>query len=139
MSTALPDHKTLAELEEKFDPEMRFRPTVSPATQFVKWGLIALSLFHFYTAGFGLLRETTHRGVHLAFVLGLVFLVFAATRRSSDTISKHSWLTPGGVPIVDWLLALCAVVGLVADLLSVNRRLLEDIQLSGRLRDWREQ
>ena len=32
--------------------------------------LFALSCFHYYTAGFGLLRETTHRGIHLAFVLG---------------------------------------------------------------------
>ncbi len=32
--------------------------------------------------------------------------------------------------------ALCAVIGLVADLLSVNRRLLEDIQASNRRRDW---
>jgi hypothetical protein len=33
--------------------------------------------------------------------------------------------------------ALCAVLGLLADLLTVNRRLLEDIQFSGRQRDWR--
>lgn len=32
--------------------------------------------------------------------------------------------------------SLCAVIGLVADLLSVNRRLLEDIQASNRRRDW---
>ena len=31
---------------------------------------------------------------------------------------------------------LCVVVGLIADLLSVNRRLLEDIQASNRRRDW---
>lgn len=110
MSTALPDHKTLAELEEKFDPEMRFRPTVSPATQFVKWGLIALSLFHFYTAGFGLLAETTHRGVHLAFVLALIFLVFAGSKKLQDTKLSHSLVSPGGVPLLDWVLAaVCAV------------------------------
>ena len=34
--------------------------------------------------------------------------------------------------------ALCAVVGLVADLLSVNRRLLEDIQARGRRQDWHQ-
>ena len=27
--------------------------------------LFALSCFHYYTAGFGLLQETTHRGVHI--------------------------------------------------------------------------
>ena len=48
--------------------------------------LIALSCFHYYTAGFGLLRETTHRGVHLAFVLGLIFIVFA--RKRATTIAS---------------------------------------------------
>ena len=69
-------HAKARELEEKFDPEMRFRPLAPPAALIVAALLIVLSCFHYYTAGFGLLRETTHRGVHLAFVLGLVFLVF---------------------------------------------------------------
>ena len=68
------------ELEEKYDPEMRFRPLVPPASLVVGTLLIILSCFHYYTAGFGLLRETTHRGIHLAFVLGLVFLVFPARK-----------------------------------------------------------
>ncbi len=109
-NTALPDDKTLQELEEKFDPEMRFRPTVPPATQIVKWLLIALSCFHFYTAGFGLLQEVTHRGVHLAFVLGLIFMVFAGSKLSADRAVASSWLAPGGIPLIDWLLgAACAV------------------------------
>ena len=69
MSTTALDDKKLQELEEKFDPEMRFRPSLPPATAIIKWLLIALSCFHYYTAGFGLLRETTHRGVHLALSL----------------------------------------------------------------------
>jgi TRAP transporter 4TM/12TM fusion protein len=103
------DEKKLQELEEKFDPEMRFRPTATPATQAVKWLLIALSCFHYYTAGFGLLPETTHRGVHLAFVLGLIFLVFAADKKSNDQPPRHGALFIGGVPLLDWVLALaCA-------------------------------
>lgn len=103
------DDKKLQELEEKFDPEMRFRPVVPPAVHIVKWLLIALSCFHFYTAGFGLLRETTHRGVHLAFVLGLIFLVFAASKKALEHPKPHSLMNPGGVPLVDWLLGLaCA-------------------------------
>jgi TRAP transporter 4TM/12TM fusion protein len=75
----------------------------------VKWLLIILSGFHFYTAGFGLLRETTHRGVHLAFVLGLIFLVFAATKSDADSTVSKSRLNIGGVPLIDWLLGLaCA-------------------------------
>ena len=103
------DMRDLQELEEKFDPEMRFRPTLPPASVIVKWLLIILSGFHYYTAGFGLLRETTHRGVHLAFVLGLIFLVFAAFKSDADTTVSKSRLSIGGVPLVDWLLGLaCA-------------------------------
>lgn len=106
--TAL-DERKLQELEEKFDPEMRFRPTVHPATWLVMALLIALSLFHYYTAGFGLMRETTHRGIHLAFVLGLIFLVFPRTRRTYDAPVAAGWPSPGGVPLSDWLLGLgCA-------------------------------
>lgn len=109
ITTALPDDKTLLELEEKFDPEMRFRPSVPPATQIIKWLLVALSCFHYYTAGFGLLQEVTHRGVHLAFVLGLIFLVFSASKKAQAEPAAHSWASPGGVPLVDWLLGLaCA-------------------------------
>ena len=75
------------ELEQKYDPEMRFRPLVPPATLVVGGLLIVLSCFHYYTAGFGLLRETTHRGIHLAFVLGLVFLVFPARKSQSLPIA----------------------------------------------------
>jgi TRAP transporter 4TM/12TM fusion protein len=104
-ATLLPDDQKLQELEEQFDPEMRFRPTLPPATQIVKWLLIALSCFHYYTAGFGLLQEITHRGVHLAFVLGMIFLVFAASASSANRDVKSTLLNPGGVPLVDWLLA----------------------------------
>ena len=97
------DEKHVQELEEKFDPDMRFRPVVPPASVIVKWLLVALSCFHYYTAGFGLLRETTHRGVHLAFVLGLIFVVFAATKKWSDRRRPASWWAPGGVPLGDWL------------------------------------
>ena len=100
------DTKKTTELEERYDPEMRFRPLFPPATFIVGALLIVLSCFHYYTAGFGLLRETTHRGIHLAFVLGLVFLVFPARKALLEKARAHSWLAPGGVPLVDWVLAL---------------------------------
>ena len=43
--------------------------------------LFGLSCFHYYTAGFGLLQETLHRGIHIACVLGLIFLVFSWNRK----------------------------------------------------------
>src|SRR4051812_30983 len=111
MSSAEIDPRALVQLEEKFDPEMRFRPTVPPATVIVKWLLIVLSCFHYYTAGFGLLRETTHRGVHLAFVLGLIFLVFAGSK-SERTARSSAW-RPGGVPLLDWLIALAVAASVL--------------------------
>ena len=107
------DPARLQALEEKFDPEMRFRPTVPPATRIVTVLLIALSCFHYYTAGFGLLQETTHRGVHLAFVLGLIFLVFAARGSTADRSVTSSWVSPGGVPLADWLLALAVAASVL--------------------------
>lgn len=100
------DERDLQALEAKFDPEMRFRPLAPPATTVVGALLILLSVFHYYTAGFGLLQEVTHRGVHLAFVLGLIFLVFPHRKALLERSAAHLWSAPGGVPLIDWLLAL---------------------------------
>jgi TRAP transporter 4TM/12TM fusion protein len=100
-------------IEEKFDPEVRFRSLRPGVAWLVSLLLFALSAFHYYTAGFGLLREVTHRGVHMAFVLGLIFLVFAASSRSRDQIRDSTVWRPGGVPLYDWLLALAAVVSVL--------------------------
>ena len=65
------DPEKAKELEEKFDSEIRFRPLAPAAGWIVGTLLVVLSLFHYYTAGFGLLPEMVHRGIHLSFVLGL--------------------------------------------------------------------
>jgi TRAP transporter 4TM/12TM fusion protein len=109
MSTLVIDEKAAAELEAKYDSEMRFRPMANVALRTVTFLLIALSVFHYYTAGFGLLREATHRGVHLAFVLGLIFLVFAFNKKVSVQQSS-SWHHPLGLPLYDWVFAVLAVV-----------------------------
>ena len=102
------DEKAVAELEAKYDSEMRFRPMANIAATTVTTLLIALSCFHYYTAGFGLLREATHRGVHLAFVLGLIFLVFAFNKKAAAQ-QQSSWHHPLGLPLYDWLCAIAAV------------------------------
>lgn len=66
-------------------------------------------------------------------LLGVRFVVLLALQGSAGNVQS---LILAAMLIL--LGALCFVLGLLADLLSVNRRLLEDIQLSGRLRDWRE-
>ena len=101
--------KDLAELEAELDPEMSFRPLLPRAGWLVAGLLFALSSFHYYTAGFGLLQETTHRGIHMAFVLGLIFLVFSATKGTSKTPAASSALAPLGIGLVDWVCAIAAV------------------------------
>ncbi|MBE7425241.1 MAG: TRAP transporter permease [Ideonella sp.] len=112
MTTTTIDDRQVNELEQKFDPEMRFRPTWPPASTLLAALLIALSCFHYYTAGFGLLREATHRGVHLAFVLGLIFIVFGFRRTHGEAAVRSAW-APGGVPLVDWLLAVAVAVAVL--------------------------
>jgi TRAP transporter 4TM/12TM fusion protein len=109
MSTTAIDDKAVAELESKYDSEMRFRPMANVALKTVTFLLIALSAFHYYTAGFGLLREATHRGLHLAFVLALIFLVFAFNKKTQSQ-EKSSWHHPLGLPLYDWLFSIAAVV-----------------------------
>ena len=99
------DHSGVRHLEEKYDPELQFRPLQPPASWLTGGLLVTLSLFHYYTAGFGILREAVHRGIHLAFVLGLIFLVFDIRSGRQPEVDK---LRPGGVPMYDWLLAVIA-------------------------------
>lgn len=105
-----PSAAELARLEEELDPEMQFRKVPQRTAMLIGGLLLALSAFHYYTAGFGLLRETTHRGIHLAFVLGLIFLVFSGRKRDAQTVHASSFMRPGGVPLHDWLCALAAAV-----------------------------
>jgi TRAP transporter 4TM/12TM fusion protein len=101
----------IQKLEEELDPEMRFRPLLPKAAWIVAGLLFALSCFHYYTAGFGLLRETTHRGIHMAFVLGLIFLVFPAFASRAAKEPKSTLLRPLGIGIADWLMAFAAAAG----------------------------
>jgi len=104
------DAARLQKLEEQLDPEMQFRPLAPQAGWLVAGLLLALSSFHYYTAGFGLLPEATHRGVHLSFVLGLIFLVFPWRRSRSTEPLRASLLTPFGIPVIDWAMAIAAVI-----------------------------
>jgi TRAP transporter 4TM/12TM fusion protein len=100
----------LQKLEAELDPEMRFRPLRTTAVWLVSGLLFALSCFHYYTAGFGLLPEQTHRGIHISFVLGLIFLVFPTFKLRSALPMPASVMRPLGIGLHDWLLAIAAVV-----------------------------
>jgi TRAP transporter 4TM/12TM fusion protein len=97
----------LHEIERKYDPELAFRPTGRGIALFISACLVAMSVYHFYASGFGLIRELLHRGIHLSFVLGLVFLLFSWRR--GDAPGGPAWLRISGVPVLDILFALLAV------------------------------
>src|SRR5437868_7139853 len=107
---AEPDDAKIQKLESELDPEMRFRPLLPAAGWIVAVALFGLSCFHYYTAGFGLLPETLHRGIHISCVLGLIFLVFSWSQKGNATTPRASLFAPLGIGIVDWLCAIAAVV-----------------------------
>ena len=72
----------------KYDPELRFRQATGITLKLTFYMTLILSLFHIYTAGFGVLQEWRHRAFHLAFVLPLVFFLYSI-RKETVTEAKH--------------------------------------------------
>ena len=65
----------LAEIERKFDPETAFRPTGRMIGFMIAVALVAMSVYHFYASGFGLVRELVHRGIHSVVCVGACVLI----------------------------------------------------------------
>lgn len=95
-------------LEKRYDSEMSFRPLAGPVAGLASCGLVALSAFHYYTAGFGILVEHWHTAVHLAAVLALSFLMFGHTKAVQR--GAPAPLAVLGVPAFDWAAALLSIV-----------------------------
>ena len=100
----------LQAIEQRFDPETRFRILSAPLTLVVMVILFLLSTYHFYTAGFGIPRATTHAGGHMGVTLFLVFLSFSAR---GVRVMRPGVLAPMGLPLADWVLALSAVAAAI--------------------------
>ena len=98
----------LAEIERKYDPETAFRATGKILGFWISAALVAMSVYHFYASGFGLVRELVHRGIHLSFVLGLVFLLFGL-RKSNNNMQSKVWYRFDGVPLADMMMAVLAI------------------------------
>lgn len=96
-----------SELEQTFDREQRFRPLPAVLQQLTVGLLVLMTVYHFYAAGFGNIRELWHRGIHISFVLGLGFLLFAAGRGRSHKLGL-------GLDVVAALLAVAAALYLPA-------------------------
>lgn len=90
----------LDEIIRKYDTESRFRLLKGWQAKLVTVLAVAMSIFHFYTSGFGLLLSQEQGAVHLAFTLALVFLLYPITSKLSKT---------KGIPWYDFILAGLAV------------------------------
>ncbi|KAF2958581.1 C4-dicarboxylate ABC transporter permease [Thermotoga sp. Ku-13t] len=67
---------------------------------FAFFSLVAMAIFHIYTAVFGTFEAYLQRNIHLAFALPLAFIFYPATKNSPKD----------RVPWYDWLLAVLALL-----------------------------
>lgn len=104
------DFNKARELEEQYDPEIQFRDTWGLVRWLVIGLLFTLSAFHYYTSGFGVLEAHLHTGVHLAFVLGLIFIVFPIRAGKPISPETEVWWCKGGVPLYDWLFFILTII-----------------------------
>lgn len=101
------DLEAAEKLEKATDSELRFRNLSGLAAPIVSAALVALSVFHYWTAGFGIMTEHWHKAIHLAAVLALVFIMFPGGRIFSF---GPKW---GGVPVLDWALATAIIIATI--------------------------
>lgn len=97
----------LRALEEEYDPETRFRKVLPPIAILSSVILFLLSCYHFYTAGYGIPRATTHRGFHMGVTIFLIYISFSALSDNRHKISRFGIL---GIPLIDWAFALTGAV-----------------------------
>lgn len=97
------DNVNVAELIEKYDSEARYRKYAGIMALIIAVLAIAMSFFHLYTAGFGLLESIKQRAVHLLFVLTLVFLLYPARNKTRErkmpTVIDLIWMLLGIISV----------------------------------------
>ncbi|MFW5719395.1 MAG: TRAP transporter permease, partial [Halanaerobium sp.] len=79
------EHLQEDELLKKYDPSTDYRHYTGLAAILVSTIAIILSLFHLYTAGFGVLIALKQRAVHLGFIFTLIFLLYPALKDKKDS------------------------------------------------------
>ena len=97
--------KELEEIEKKYDPQLSFREIGPKFNLIIVSLLVSMSIYHFWASGFGLVREVLHRGIHISYVIGLVFLLFSWKKR----LNKKNFFQIQNIPILDIVFAILAV------------------------------
>jgi len=78
------EHLKEDELLKKYDPTTDYRHYTGLGAIIVSTIAIVLSLFHLYTAGFGVLLALKQRAVHLGFIFTLIFLLYPALKSKKE-------------------------------------------------------
>jgi len=104
-STSIED---LKKFEEKYDPQLSFRKLGPKLSIIVTTILVSMSLYHFWASGFGLVREVLHRGIHIAYVIGLVFIVFSWKKNNENETNK-TLFSFQNVSVLDYIFAILTV------------------------------
>ena len=103
-----PENKTLLtdemekidvqKLLEQYDSESNVRRPTGLIAIIISIIAISMSVFQFYTGGFGLWLALKQRALHLAFALALIFLLYPSTKKGIDSDKDK-------VPFIDIILA----------------------------------
>ena len=96
--------------EQKYDPQLSFRKIGPKISIVITTLLVSMSIYHFWASGFGLVREVLHRGIHISFVIGLVFLLFSWKRKKNDFEKNNSsFLNFQNIDFIDYVFAFLAI------------------------------
>ena len=93
----------VSKLEEKFEIKSNERKLKNFLKLLTFIALVTMSIYHFYASGFGTIRDILHRGIHISFVVGLVFL-FYNWKSFPDDKSKSK------VPIIDIIFSILVII-----------------------------
>jgi TRAP transporter 4TM/12TM fusion protein len=103
------------ELMRKYDSESKFRVFSGWLAKLVMLIAVAMSCFHFYTSGFGLLPAQHQGAVHLAFTLLLTIFLYPASKKAKkDSVPWYD--------VVVALLGVCASMYLVVNYMTLIER-----------------
>jgi TRAP transporter 4TM/12TM fusion protein len=77
--------KKVSELVEKYEVKTNERKLKKFFKTFAFYALVLMSVYHFYASGFGTIRDILHRGIHISFVVSLVFIFYNWKKIDKDT------------------------------------------------------
>ena len=109
MNNQILKKKELEEIEKNYDPQLSFRKLGIRLEIIVSILLVLMSVYHFWASGFGLVREVLHRGIHISFVLALVFLLFGWNKKEDLNKTNQGYFYFQNIPILDYIFAFLAV------------------------------